>query len=177
MVAKAIAKKGSTEMAVILRDVPTGFNWGWFSREDQRMHLQTLDSKNFGRYKVWLERKGKRVIEPDGPLPAKVLKKLEIEIQRLRRHIEGRWTNFMIRHDWIRLHVALPEVVLTAYPDTPNKITRKVDLSQWFSPETYRKIRPDDVFLNQELPALSVFKDQPEDLRDDFYLPEILWVD
>ena len=164
-------------MAVILRDVPAGYNWGWFSREAQRMHLQTLDRKNFGLYKVWLEHKGRWVIEPDGTVPAKILKKLSVEIQRRRRHIEGRWTIFMIENGWIQLHVALPEAVVTAYPNTPNKITRRVNLQRWFTPETYAEIKPGDVFLNKELPALSVFKDRPEDLRHDFYLPSILWID
>jgi len=164
-------------MAVILRDVPPGYNWGWFSREDPRMHLQTLDRKNFGLHKVWLEQKGKRVVLPEGTVPARVLKVLTAEIRRKRRHIEGRWTNFMIDNGWIQLHVALPEVVVTAYPNLPTRITRKVNLQQWFRPETYAEIEPSDVFLNSELPALSVFKDRPEDLRHDFYLPDILWMD
>jgi len=164
-------------MAVILRDVPAGFNWGWFSREDPRMHLQSLDRKNFGLYKVWLEHKGKRAVIPEGPLPSKVLKSLTTEIQRKRRHIEGRWTSFMIDTGWIELHVDLPEVVLIVYPNMPTKITRKVNLEQWFSPATYAEIEPSDVFLNRELPALSVFKDRPDDLRHDFYLPEIIWMD
>lgn len=163
-------------MAVILRDVPAGFNWGWFSREDPRMHLQTLDRTHFGLYKVWLEHRGRRVVEPDGGVPAKVKKVLTAEIARKRRHIEGRWTNFMIDNGWIELHIDLPEVVVTAYPHLPTKITRRVNLQQWFTPETYAEIEPSDVFLNRELPALSVFKNRPEDLRHDFYLPDILWI-
>src|SRR5208337_3051637 len=93
MVAKATNKREPTkrrslaEMAVILRDVPPGYNWGWFSREDPRMHLQTLDRKNFGLHKVWLEQKGKRVVLPEGTVPARVLKVLTAEIRRKRRHI------------------------------------------------------------------------------------------
>ena len=162
-------------MAVILRDVPPGYDWGWFSREDQRMHLQTVDSKHLYQYKVWLERDGKRVFEPADPIPAKILKRLEKEVKKLRRHIEGRWAGFMIRRDWIQLRLHLPEVTLTCYPSTSGKFTRKVNLQDWFSAEAYSRIRPVDVFFTEEMGALSVFKDVPEDRRDDFDLTRILW--
>ena len=165
------------DMSVIFRDVPPGYNWGWFSREDPRMHLQTVDRVHFNNYKVWLERKGARVIEPASPIPAKVLKRLESEIRKRRRHIDGRWAGFMIRNGWLRIHVTLPEVVLTAYPGLPGKFMRKVNLQEWFAPQTYSKIKPDDVFLTEEIGALSVFKNVPEDRRDDFDLTRILWND
>ena len=50
-------------MPVIIRNVPPGFNWGWYSREDPCMHVQTLDGPE---YKIWLEEAGKRVFEPVG---------------------------------------------------------------------------------------------------------------
>jgi len=162
---------------VILRDIPPGLDWGWFSREDQRMHLQTVDSKHLNQYKVWLERDGKRVFEPAGPIPARILKRLQKEVERLRRHIDGRWAGFMIRRDWIQLRVHLPEVTLTCYPTTSGKFTRKVNLQEWFSPQAYSRITPQDVFFTEEMGALSVFKDVPEDRRDDFDLTRILWQD
>jgi hypothetical protein len=164
-------------MAVILRDVPGGYNWGWFSREDSRMHLQTVDDVHRNLYKVWLEKKGTRLFEAAGPVPAKVLKKLQAEVARLRRHLEGRWASFMITNRWLELNVALPEAALTAYPGTTHRFTRKVNLQDWFSPEAYAKIRPADVFLNEEMGALSIFRDVPEDRRHDFDLSPILWRD
>ena len=168
-------KGRQTAMAVILRDTPPGYHWGWFSREDPRMHLQTVDEEHRNLYKVWLERKGCRVFEPAAPIPAKVLKKLQAEVTKRRRHIEGRWAIFMIKNRWLRLHVTLPEVTLIAYPDTGGKFTRKFNLQKVFSPETYADIHADDIFLNEEIGALSVFKDVPEDLRHDFDLTRILW--
>src|SRR5262245_45650558 len=85
---------------IVLRSVPTGFNWGWFSREDPRMRLQTVDKKNGNRYKVWLEKDGKRVFEPVGNIPAKILKALEARVKEQRRHIEGRWVDLMIDNRW-----------------------------------------------------------------------------
>lgn len=164
-------------MPVILRDVPPGHDWGWYSREDPRMHLQTVDREHRNQYKVWLERKGNRVFEPAGQIPARVLKSLKATASSKRRHIEGRWASFMIENGWLQLHVALPHVSITAYPSTPNKFTRKVNLQDWFRPETYSQIKPVDVFLNEELGTLSVFKNRPEDLRHDFDLVPILWLD
>ena len=87
-------KKRKAAPVIILRSVPKGYNWGWFSPEDSRMHLQTVDSKNLDLYKVWLEKNGKRAFEPVGSIPAKILKPLEAEVKKKRRHIEGRWVNF-----------------------------------------------------------------------------------
>jgi hypothetical protein len=81
----------------------------------------------------------------------------------------------MIKNRWLQIHVSLPQVAITAYPGTPNKFTRKVDLQRWFSAETYAKIKTEDVFLNEELGTLSVFRQVPEDLRHDFDLAPILW--
>lgn len=162
-------------MAVILRDVPPGCNWGWFSREDPRMHLQTVDEEHRNLYKVWLEKKGTRVFEPAGAIPSRILKKLETEVAKRRRHIEGRWAIFMIKHRWLRLDVALPEIAITAYAGTPNKFVRKLDLQQQFSAEAYAAIKPSDIGLNMELGALSVFKNATEDLRHDFDLAPLVW--
>jgi len=43
-------RKPRAWMPAILRDVPSGHKWGWYSREDQRMHLQSVDGKY--KYKV-----------------------------------------------------------------------------------------------------------------------------
>lgn len=141
------------------------------------MHLQTADDVHRNLYKVWLEKKGTRVFEPVGTIPAKVLKKLQSEVARLRRHIEGRWASFMIMNGWLQLRVTLPEATITLYPGTPNRFIRKVNLRDWFAPESLADIRAEDVFLNAEMGTLSVFKDVPEDRRHDFDLATILWKD
>ena len=151
-------------MPIILRNIPPGYHWGWYSREDPRMHLQTVDAKHFNQYKVWLENKGKRVFEPAGDMPAKVRKEIEAEVAKMRAHIDGRWVMFMIANNWIELHVALPHVTIIAYPRTPNKFSRKVNLQEWFSDQAYVEIKPDDVFLNEEMASLAVFKDRPEEI-------------
>src|SRR4051812_31009476 len=73
---KPLIKKKAKEMPAILRDVPPGFNWGWYSREDPRMHLQTVDAEHQGDHKVWLEARGRRVFEPAMKIPSRVLKEI-----------------------------------------------------------------------------------------------------
>src|SRR5438128_8817879 len=88
--------KPRSAMAAILRDVPPGYHWGWFSREDPRMHLQTVDEQHRSEYKVWLETKGKRVFEPATAMPAKIRKRLEAETRRRRASVETKWVKLMI---------------------------------------------------------------------------------
>lgn len=49
-----------------------GFDWGFYSNEDPRMHVQVLNADAHVDYKVWLERDGARVFEPVGKIPARV---------------------------------------------------------------------------------------------------------
>src|SRR5688572_10780455 len=80
------------DMTVLLRDIPPTYDWGWFSREDHRMHVQTVDKEHHRlHYKVWLENRGQRVIEPEPGIPAKVLKPLRAAIVRERQRLELYW--------------------------------------------------------------------------------------
>lgn len=179
-------KRKAPDMAVILRDVPKGYNWGWLSREDARLHLQTVDSKNFDRYKVWLEDNGKRVVEPVNSIPARILKPLTADVQKFRRHIEGRWVNFMIAQKWLALHMRGAVISVTAYPQIPgSRFTRTVDLVEWL-PGIYHPdskmwprdpVKPEEVVLSNELPAIEIYPQKEESLRHHFYLPTILWQD
>src|SRR5207244_1144842 len=113
------AKTREARPVIILKSVPKGFNWGWFSREDPRMHLQTVEAKHRNEYKVWLERNGRRVFEPAGDIPSKVLKALEAEVTSGRIRVEAQWVEMMIRYDWLRVHLRGREVTLTVYPQFP----------------------------------------------------------
>jgi hypothetical protein len=167
------SKPGKT-MLVVIRNVPPGINWGWYSREDPRLHLQTLDETH--RYKVWLENKGQRVVEPGGKIPAKVLKSLQREIAEKRQWIEDRWVRLMIAQGWLDLHVSLPQVTLVAYPKTPNKFSRKIDLLSWFSQEQLTTLKADAVELNREMAALRLWADLPEEQEPyDVRLSTLLW--
>jgi len=179
-------KKKGPSMAVILRSVPSGINWGWFSREDPRMHLQAVDRKNLNDYKVWLERKGKRVFEPVQKIPGKIQTKLEAEVKKKRTHIEARWTNLMIQNDWLALKMQGTIITLTVYPGSPgSRFTRFVDIAEYlrgiYSPTSKMwpkiPVKPEEVILSRELPALEIWPQKEESLRYHIFLPTILWQD
>src|SRR5690348_930178 len=104
---RRIHARSEPDMAVIIRDKPPTYHWGWFSREDPRMHLQSVDKAHIHlHYKVWLEKDGRRVIEPEPGIPAKVLKTLKATIIAERERIEAEWASFMIRNGWLRVRLA-----------------------------------------------------------------------
>ena len=181
-------RKKAQRMAVILPNVPTGINWGWYSREDSRMHLQTVDSKNLNAYKVWLEKNGKRVFEPAGDIPAKILSKLKAVANKepRRGNIEGRWVNFMIKKNWLDWHMHDTLITLIAYPNVPgSRFTRTVDLAEHlagiYNPNSKmwpkNPVQPDEVALNDEMAAIEIWPQKHESLRLHIFLPDILWED
>ena len=94
------------DMAIIIRDRPPTYDWGWFSREEPRMHLQTVD-KDHRRlhFKIWLEKAGRRVFEPEPGIPAKILKVVQAEILQQRDRIEAYWASFMVKNDWLKVEL------------------------------------------------------------------------
>jgi len=162
-------------MSVVIRNVPKGHNWGWYSREDPRMHLQTVDQKH--DFKVWLERDGKRMFEPVGKIPAAVLKSLSQEVAEHRKFVETNWVRFMLKNDWLEMHISLPEVTLVAYPSFPHKFVRKLDLRTEIAPTYLATLKPEIIELNQEMGSLRLGTNLPEAQAVDIRLSEILWQD
>lgn len=175
-------------MAVILPNVPKGMNWGWYSREDTRMHVQTVDSKNRNVYKVWLEKNGRRVFEPATPIPARILSKLkDVANQQPRRsNIEGRWVELMIEKGWLECHVRDTVITLIAYPHVPgSRFTRTVDLADYlhgiYDPNSKMRpktpVKPEEVVLSSEMAAIEIWPQRDESRRHHIFLPDILWED
>lgn len=164
-------------MPVILRDVPAGYHWGWYSREEPRMHLQTVGRPRRNQYKVWLERHGQRVFEPVEKIPATVLKRLEAELQRSRMTIEDHWVELMIEARWLECHVTLPHVTLVAYPGTPNRFARRIDLGSYFTDTALASLRRETVRLDREMVSVQLWTDRPEPSRHDIRISRILWMD
>jgi hypothetical protein len=160
-------------MPAILKDIPSGYRWGWYSREDPRMHLQSVERKY--RYKVWLENKGKRVFEPVGTIPAKVLKALKEVVASERQFIEDNWAAFMLDQGWLALHVALPKVTIVAYPNLPSKFTRVIDLTTWLNPKALATLTPDVIELNLDMASLRLWTNRPEEQAFDARLSRLLW--
>jgi hypothetical protein len=132
-------------MAVVLRNV-IEHDWGFFSREDQRMHLQTVDEgsregqklqtvdegsrEGQKKAKVWLEERGRKICESaDGKVTGADLRaKIEAE----REHIEVMWISFMLKNDWITAKLKDSDIMLTAYPKSHNRYERVVNLREIF---------------------------------------------
>ena len=176
--ANAPRRRSQPPMTVLIRDKPPTYDWGWFSREDQRMHLQAVDKNHWDlHYKVWLEKKGKKVFEPEPGIPAKVLKVFQSEATRRRGMIETYWIIFMIENDWLRAKLVGDTIFLYAYPDTPNHFERTIQLSEIIpNKEVAAMVTPQDVVLNKEFGMLELFPKRNEAARPHVRLEDILWV-
>lgn len=183
---KTSARKRKAAPVIILRHVPKGYSWGWFSREDPRMHLQTVDARHRNEYKVWLEKQGRRVFEPVGTIPSKVLTALEAEVGTERIRVEAQWISLMIANDWMTFTMRGSVVTLIAYPGFPGgRFTRRVDLADYlqgiYSPRSQMwpkiPVTAAEVALNAEIAALEIWPHKDESQRYHISLPEILWQD
>jgi hypothetical protein len=138
------------------------------------MHLQSTDGEH--DYKVWLEEKGKRVFLPENAIPRKALKLLDAEVKNHRRFIEDKWVRLMLDARWLDLRIALPNVTLVAYPHTPNKLVRKIDLRTWLTQEQLASLHPSKITLDREMAALRLWADRTEDqVPYDVRLSTLLW--
>jgi len=171
--------KPKEAMSVILRNVPPSYNWGWFSREDQRMHLQTVDKEHRRlRYKVWLENKGRRVFEPEAGIPSKVLKALQAAIKGERERIEAEWASFMIQDGWLKAGLVGGTIVVCAYPMSHNRFERTVELLDMIpNEEIAKKVTAKDVALNEEFAFLEIFPHRHEAKRQHQPLEGMLWLE
>lgn len=163
------------QMSVILKDVPGGYDWGWFSREDRRMHLQTVDNKHRNQHKVWLENRGTRRIEYVGPVPGKVRRALEDELAHRRSVLEAQWTSFMIQKGWLGLSFSAGVVTLTAYPGSAEQFVRTVDLAAHFP--GVPSFQASDVALCEDPASIALWPDRAHEKRGHIDLVDVLWKD
>jgi hypothetical protein len=164
-------------MPVILRDVPPTYHWGWHSREEQRMHLQVVNRQHIHLgYKVWLERRGRRMFEPEAAIPAKILRALESRVSQERDRIEADWVAFMITNRWLTFRLSGTSMTLAAYPNNPNRFARTLDLHRLIPNEAVaQKITADAIGLNEEFAWLEIFTSRPEGRRITLPLADVLW--
>jgi len=165
-------------VAVVLRGLPAPLNWGWFSREDQRMHLQTVNKENQSAqtaYKAWLEDSGSWRVIWDKKLPhAKDVKAVEKAIQENREVIEAAWAAFMIEKGWLTTHVNGQTIVVVAYPEVAGKFQRTIDLAKAFPGATATPTDA-DVGLDAENASVVVWKKRPLARQQHVPLVGLLW--
>lgn len=181
MADKRVAERFITGMAVMIRNV-AGHNWGWFSREDPRMHVQTVDKDSLNglnKSKAWLERKGSRIFEPAvGTLTASEWKKLKTKVDAERKVLESRWSAFMVENGWLKVTLKGSIVTLTAYPGSHNSFTRQFDLRKIF-PGAYPRWDRTPILLDLDSSPglLAVGPDANPDHRNHLELTEFLFTD
>ena len=171
-------------MPVIVKNIPAGYDWGWYSREDPRMHLQVVDQKHESlRYKVWLEKRGKRIFEEVASIPPKILKALKTEVQKNRDIIEHKWARFLIQKGWIQAFLEGDRIKLVVYPQTEKRI-RYVPLlrsaehpTQHLTPENVAQLKQEDFRLNDELASIEFWPHLPPMDRHDIELAPYIWQD
>jgi hypothetical protein len=108
-------------MPRIFEDVPEGWIWGWYSNDDQRMHLRPLRVEHRTTSNVvWLEdQEGEWIFEPACiSAPAEVLDALHVEVKKSRKFIEECWTREMLYRGWLGIEHTEKVVTLTVYPTT-----------------------------------------------------------
>jgi hypothetical protein len=160
-----------TAMAVVIRDAPPTYNWGWFSREDQRMHVQTVDRQHIRlHYRAWLEDRGTRIFSPDKDIPPKITKELLKAIREQEESVEMEWVHLMIQNRWLTLQLESDQrhFTLTAYPNGSGKFQRRVDILDHFAGAGL--LDEKDISLDERDSTIKVWG------RQDIYLPSILWV-
>jgi hypothetical protein len=168
-----VAAERKPRMPVIVRNVPSGYDWGWHSREDQRMHLQTLGKPP--SCKVWLEQKGERAFQPVGKVPSKLLRPLREFLAEQRQAVEDEWVRLMLDLHWLHLHIALPKLTLVAYPNTSGRFTREIDLTTWLDEKQLASLRPEIIDLSREMAALRLWTNRPDSETYDVRLSRLLW--
>lgn len=175
-----------TAMAVLLRNVAQ-HDWGFFSREDPRMHLQTADLEALQgpkKVKFWLENRGKRTFElATGKLSGPDTKALERKVTAARGRLETLWVHLMLQKNWLVATLRGSIVTLTAYPGQHNAFDRKIDLKQVF-PGAYIASRPGNwaesppsIDFDLTNGALAVGAEKDLDNRSHVVVAEHLFVD
>jgi hypothetical protein len=90
------------QAAVLTRDMPTGWLWGWGPDDFPRLSLRPLNAKHCNVVRIWLEDpEGKQCMIVEGKIPHSVVSDVEAIIAEERPRIEDAWVSHMIRKDWL----------------------------------------------------------------------------
>jgi hypothetical protein len=121
-------------LAVHIRNVG-GRDWGWYSEDNQRCHIQTTDGRK-PKIKFWLENKGQRCFdlaaESKGKLSSSQEKDLRKYLAEHQEEVEDAWAFYAVGKQWVRVGLTGHVATLLFYPSTHNEFRRQVDLYQEF---------------------------------------------
>lgn len=169
-----IATRHIEAMAKILKGAPAPLDWGFYSEEEPRMHLQTMNPNKHGDYKYFLERDGQRVLEPALALPNnKMLKSFAAEVRAKSDLIEIEWLSRVIAKGHLKLDFDGRVVTLMLYPQLGTRgVKRTVDVPERFPGLPLEKVRPS---LDAEEATLILSQREDGSRRIDLFLPNLLW--
>ena len=167
------------------QDVPPKHDWGWASREDPRMHLQSRLPEKGENYKVWLEEKGRRTFIPVkrtketdkyDTMSSKIEDAIRAHVAHSREAIENRWVQIMLDKDWLSYEVYDgTKVIITAYPTYPTKFSRTIDILTFY-PAILRHVQePLKVGLDRGAAGLAVGHEDDPRRRNTIPFRTILW--
>jgi len=92
--------------AVVLRDCPRGWHWGWFANAEPPMHIVPMRAGHHNLGKVYLEDlEGRRIFRAEGKIPQPVLAELAHEVEMHDLTIEDSWCRFAAARGWIQAGV------------------------------------------------------------------------
>lgn len=169
-------------MAVLLRDTPPSFDWGWYCDDTSWMHLReiSLERMHLG-YMVWLEDRGRRIFKPGPRVPPQVWRCLKEEVARQREQIEEAWVRYMMDRGWLTVSMTGTTVTLDAYPNTPNTFQRQINLFDLFAADYVQSLKPEDVAFSLEMACLAIGPRELDvgpgepDWRDHVPISNFLW--
>jgi hypothetical protein len=157
--ARAVARLTSKgdHAAVIIRDTPTGWLWGWWLDGVPRLGLRPLGPSHRQLGQIWLEdRAGKRCLTVAGEIPPSVLRKVEVIIAEGRSRIEDFWVSHMLSKDWLSVDFAPNgDLKVVAYRGTPME-RQAIHGIPWRGIAGDRPPRPDDLEIDRGTSELNL---------------------
>jgi hypothetical protein len=156
-------------------------SWGFFSREDERFHLQTTK----GRYKMkyWLESRGERTFDyaPNSQgtkaLTGSDLQELKDAIKKDEDYLEEEWALLCMKKGWVAMSIDGTVITLSFYPGNHNSFQRFIDMRDEL-PGVYNKAEapPVTADLDEETIAIRVGDRPNKDLRYHIPLQSVMFI-
>jgi hypothetical protein len=171
-------------MSVVLPQV-VRHDWGWWSSDHQRMHIQTVDKKSQtgpNVIHVWLENMGVRTFQVDtkdaDKLSRHEVQTLRDTVAHWRGMIEGMWTAWVIEKNWLTYSLVDDLITLSVYT-VHNSFQRQLSIRQDIGlAESYAaNITQDDLKLDPDHAALVLRRHAPPGRQIHVALPDVLWLD
>jgi len=153
--------------ALVLRDSPTGWHWGWFANAEPPMHIVPMKAGHHHLGRIDLEdRHGNRVFKPTGKIPADVLIELAQEVELHDIEVEDAWCREAAMRGWIQpgIDALGGRLMVGVYIGQENERIRGFDVA-WSKIIGQRRPVQDDVDVDVERSELIVGPKEARPIR------------